>query len=138
MTGDGPLNIDLQSWFKGARRTGLSLNLDQVAEKFEYSGFEPSMDQVPDVIDSISQYGRGLEVLHTPTLVTHFVGTYLDGVKAMTLLDPHAGMGSLLATAQLVTGAVQPVAFERDPQQLRVGQMLNPNAEWHQGGVRRI
>lgn len=91
-----------------------------------------SLADVPGILEATSRFAdRYSGILPIPPVLTSFVREFLHDVQADKALSVNAGYGSLLATAQVATGAGKVVAYDRSVESVEIGRLLNPSADWH-------
>ena len=74
-----------------------------------------------------------LVIIKFRRFLSEAVAKLLEGRSVQTLLDPWAGLGTMLAIAQRATSSSKCLAFNPDVSEVELAKVLFPQAEWQIG-----
>ena len=106
-----------------------------LAKRLKSLGISIPAGQLPELIPTILQsFGRHhAGHYQIPPVLSEAIAKLLEGRSAQTLLDPWAGLGTMLAIAQQATSSSKCLAFNPDASEVELAKVLFPQAEWQIG-----
>ena len=129
------MNPELLSELRKLRNEIAPVDPKTLAERLKSLGVSIPTEQLPELIPTILQrFGRHhAGHYQIPPLLSEAIAKLLEDRSAQTLLDPWAGLGTMLAIAQQATSSSKCLAFNPDVSEVELAKVLFPQAEWQIG-----
>ncbi len=94
----------------------------------------PQQHEIPEVTNLLAEFfGARSGPMPVPPVLPAVISKILSSHSANTILDPWAGLGSLLAIAQQATSAERCIGFNINTSEGELAKTLFPQAEWSLG-----
>jgi hypothetical protein len=94
----------------------------------------PEKHEIHEFINQIARfYGNRGGLFSCPAVISNSITKILDSRSASTILDPWAGLGSLLAIAQQATSAARSIGYCSNNDEGELAQTIFPDSEWFVG-----
>lgn len=100
----------------------------------------PHPHEIPEVTNLLAKFtgARGGGPMPIPPVLPAIISKILTSRSANTILDPWAGLGSLLAIAQQATSAGRCIGFNINTSEGELAKRLFPQAEWSFGHALKL
>ena len=116
----------------------LSFDPAIVAKRLSALGLEVPPEELSQITKLIFELFSGPGSLRVPPVLIQVIEALLEGHQAETVLDPSAGVGSLISTVSAVTNARKALAFTQNQREAELGAIVATGIEWQVGDPIRL
>ena len=129
------MNPDLFSELRKLRNEITHAGPRNFADGLKSLGVSIPTDRLPELLPTFLQsFGRpNTGHYYFPPVLSEAIATLLEGRSVQTLLDPWAGLGTMLAVAQQAIPSSKCLAFNPDAAEVELARALFPEAKWQIG-----